>query len=83
MNSCMKKQRIRNRKDRKLYVTRENWKDKTMKIKQLSTENMSKKEKQKNGSNRKLMLLMEGSFMALKDEGTMKRRKLQKSRCYR
>ena len=64
MNSCMKKQRIRNRKDRKLYVTRENWKDKTMKIKQLSTENMSKKEKQKNGSERKLMLLMEGSFMA-------------------
>ena len=64
MNSCMKKQRIRNRKDRKLYVTRENWKDKTMKIKQLSTENMSKKEKQKNGSKRKLMLLMEGSFMA-------------------
>ena len=63
MNSCMKKQRIRNRKDRKLYVTRENWKDKTMKIKQLSTENMSKKEKQKNGSKRKLMLLMEGSFM--------------------
>ena len=60
----MKKQRIRNRKDRKLYVTRENWKDKTMKIKQLSTENMSKKEKQKNGSKRKLMLLMEGSFMA-------------------
>ena len=60
----MKKQRIRNRKDRKLYVTRENWKDKTMKIKQLSTENMSKKEKQKNGSERKLMLLMEGSFMA-------------------
>ena len=35
-----------------------------MKIKQLSTENMSKKEKQKNGSERKLMLLMEGSFMA-------------------
>ena len=64
MNSCMKKQRIRNRKDRKLYVTRENWKDKTMKIKQLSTENMSKNEKQKNGSERKLMLLMEGSFMA-------------------
>ena len=60
----MKKQRIRNRRDRKLYVTRENWKDKTMKIKQLSTENMSKKEKQKNGSERKLMLLMEGSFMA-------------------
>ena len=60
----MKKQRIRNRKDRKLYVTRENWKDETMKIKQLSTENMSKKEKQKNGSERKLMLLMEGSFMA-------------------
>ena len=64
MNSCMKKQRIRNRKDRKLYVTRENWKDKTMKIKQLSTENISKKEKHKNGSKRKLMLLMEGSFMA-------------------
>ena len=64
MNSCMKKQRIRNRKDRKLYVTRENWKDKTMKIKQLSTENMSEKEKQNNGSKRKLMLLMEERFMA-------------------
>ena len=60
----MKKQRIRNEKDRKLYVTRENWKGKTMKIKQLSTENMSEKEKQNNSSKRKLMLLMEGSFMA-------------------
>ena len=48
----------------KLYVTRENWKGKTMKIKQLSTENMSEKEKQNNGSKRKLMLLMEGSFVA-------------------
>ena len=64
MKSCMKKQRIRNEKDRKLYVTRENWKGKTMKIKQPSTENMSEKEKQNNGSKRKLMLLMEERFMA-------------------
>ena len=64
MKSCMKKQRIRNEKDRKLYVTRENWKGKTMKIKQLSTENMSEKEKQNNSSKRKLMLLMEERFMA-------------------
>ena len=64
MKSCMKKQRVRNEKDRKLYVTRENWKGKTMKIKQLSTENMSEKEKQNNGSKRKLMLLMEERFMA-------------------
>ena len=64
MKSCMKKQRIRNEKDRKLYVTRENWKGKTMKIKQLSTENMSEKEKQNSGSKRKLMLLMEERFMA-------------------
>ena len=64
MKSCMKKQRIRNEKDRKLYVTRENWKGKTMTIKQLSTENMSEKEKQNNGSKRKLMLLMEERFMA-------------------
>ena len=64
MKTCMKKQRIRNGKDRKLYETRENWKGKTMKIKQLSTENMSEKEKQNNSSKRKLMLLMEGSFMA-------------------
>ena len=60
----MKKQRIRNEKDRKLYVTRENWKGKTMKIKQLSTENMSEKENQNNSSKRKLMLLMEERFMA-------------------
>ena len=53
MKSCMKKQRIRNEKDRKLYVTRENWKGKTMKIKQLSTKNMSEKEKQNNSSKRK------------------------------
>ena len=64
MKSCMKKQRIRNGKDRKLYVTRENWKGKTMTIKQLNTENMSKKEKQNNGSKRKLMLLMEVSSIA-------------------
>ena len=64
MKSCIKKQRIRNGKDRKLYVTRENWKGKTVKIKQLSTENMSKEEKQNNGSKRKLMLLMEVSFIA-------------------
>ena len=83
MKSCMKEQRIRNRKDRKLYMTRENWKGKTMKIKQLSTKNMSEKEKQNNSSKRKLMLLMEGSFMASKDKGTMRRRKLKKSRCYR
>ena len=60
----MKKQRIRNRKDRKLYMTSENWKGKTMKIKQLSTENMSEKEKQNNSSKRKLILLTERSFMA-------------------
>ena len=49
--------------DRQLYMARETRKGKTMKIKQLSTKNMSKKEKQKHGSKRKLMLLMEGSFM--------------------
>ena len=64
MKSCMKKQSIRNEKDRKLYMTSENWKGKTMKIKQLSTENMSEKEKQNNSSKRKLILLMERSFMA-------------------
>ena len=32
---------------------------------------------------KKKMLLMEGSFMASKDKGTMRRRKLKKSRCYR
>ena len=78
----MKEQRIRNGKERKLYMTRENWKGKTMKVKQLSTKNMSEEEKQNNSSKRKLMLLMEGSFMASKDKGTM-RRKLKKSRCYR
>ena len=55
---------MRKGKDRKLYVSREMWKGKPMKIKQLSTKNISEKEKQNNGSKRTLMLLMEASFMA-------------------